>query len=270
MPPSREAPRRARSPPAARSRRHLRTNLRLWEAQSRRYDRLHRRSLERAGGAAWGLWRRRESQLQLLGSVRGRRTLEVGCGAGRWSIALARRGARAVGLDLSPAQLSKARELARARRVQVDWVRANAERLPFPPGSFDRVFTDWGALTFADPRRIVPEASRVLRPGGRLVFANASPFRSIAENRRDGRMRRSLLYSYFELDRIEYPKPPEVNFQLPYGEWIRLFTGSGLRVHTLLETRPRPRERSTYVNPADVAWARQWPLETIWRADKPA
>jgi len=217
---------------------------------------------------AWGLWRVPERELQLLGPVRGRSTLEVGCGAGRWSVALARAGAIPVGLDLSSRQLEKARRVASIARVRVRWVRGDAERLPFRPGAFDIVFADWGAFTFCDPRRAVPEAARVLRPGGRLVFATSSPFRSVVQGRRSDRTDRRLRYPYFSLGEIRYPG--EVNFQLTYADWIRLFRRVGLRVEELRELSAPPGRRSSYLSRAEERWGRRWPLESIWAADKVA
>lgn len=215
---------------------------------------------------AWGLWRVPESRLRALGNPRGRDILEVGCGAARWSIALAEHGARAVGLDLSPAQLAHATALLRTSRARVALVRGDAERLPFASSSFDLVFCDWGAITFCDPYRTIPEATRVLRPGGRLVFATASPFRAVSQHRRSDRIYHSLLYDYFGLHRIEYPN--EVNFLLPYGEWIHLFAENGLVVESLTETQPRAGDTSAYLNRSEMAWARRWPLEAIWQTRK--
>jgi ubiquinone/menaquinone biosynthesis C-methylase UbiE len=215
---------------------------------------------------AWGLWRIPESKLQLLDSPRGRDFLELGCGAARWSIALAKRGARVTGIDLSSAQLAHASRLLRASRSRVRLVRGNAERLPFVAQSFDVVFCDWGAMLFCDPHRTVPEAARVLRPGGQLVFATSSPFRNLAENRHGYRIGRKLLYDYFELSRIEYQK--EVNFQLPYGEWIRLFSENGFMVESLTEYRPRGTDSSSYLGKTEETWARHWPLESIWKVRK--
>lgn len=215
---------------------------------------------------SWGLWRIPESKLQLLGNPKGRDILEFGCGAARWSIALANRGARVVGIDLSSAQLAHARRLVREAGQRVRLVRGNAERLPFASDSFDIVFCDWGAMTFCDPFQTVPEAARVLRTGGRLVFANSSPFRSLAENRRGYRIGRRLLYDYFGMHRIEYKL--EVNFQLPYGEWIRLFGKNGLVVESLTELRQSSRQKSTYLTGTESEWARHWPIESIWQARK--
>jgi SAM-dependent methyltransferase len=217
----------------------------------------------------WGVWRVPERSLGLLGNPRDLDILELGCGAARWSIALSGEGARSVGLDFSSAQLAHATKLVRRSRRPVHLVRGDAEQLPFRGLSFDLVFCDWGAMTFCDPHRTVPEAARVLRPGGRFVFSTSSPFRTLLQNRRTDHLGRRLLYDYFGMHRVEYPDG-EVNFQLPYGDWIRLFAESRLVVETLSETQPGPTTRSTYLSPSESRWARRWPLESIWRVRKSA
>jgi SAM-dependent methyltransferase len=259
--------RKSNSPTARRSSaNHVAVNLRLWERQSARYDKRHAHVLGGARAMAWGLWRIPESGLGALGDVRGRDVLELGCGAARWSLALARQGARVVGIDLSPTQLSHAVRLQHRSARRVALVRGDAERLPFEGQVFDLVFCDWGAMTFADPFRTVPEVARVLRNSGRLVFVTSTPLRAIVEDRRTNRIDRRLRYDYFGLHRLEYPD--EVNFQLPYGEWIRLFASNGLQVESLLETRPPRRATTTYLNAQASAWAARWPVEAIWQARK--
>lgn len=245
---------------------HVRRNRRFWERGSDEYDRRHRKALEGGNAATWGLWRLPESSLQLLGPVRGKTILELGCGAARWSIELARRGARPLGLDATRAQLEKAARLIATARVRLPIVQANAERIPFADGRFDAVFCDWGAMTFCDPHRTVPECARVLRPGGLLVFATASPLRYIAFDRKHDRQDRRLLRSYFELGRV--PLGDSVEFQLPYGRWIDLFAQNGFAVEQLLEPQPSAESRSSYLPRHDAAWARKWPLEAIWRVRK--
>src|SRR5665811_2471242 len=97
--------------------------------------------------------------------------LELGCGAAQWSIALALRGARPVGLDLSERQLEHARRLMAEAGVDFPLVHASAEAVPLPDATFDIVFCDFGAMTFADPYRTVPQATRLLRPGGLFAFS---------------------------------------------------------------------------------------------------
>ena len=154
---------------------HETANRAYWDAQSDRYQERHGEQLINSGRNAWGLWQRPESELEVLGDVAGRDVLEFGCGAAQWSIALAERGARVTGLDLSERQLAHARELMLAAGMDFPLVCASAEATPFDDRSFDIVFCDWGAMTFADPYRTVPEAARVLRTGGLFAFCGGAP-----------------------------------------------------------------------------------------------
>ncbi|HEY1198416.1 MAG TPA: class I SAM-dependent methyltransferase [Thermoplasmata archaeon] len=253
---------------AAGSTGHIRHNRTVWDRVSVGYDRRHARVLGGTSATAWGLFRVPESELGLLGDTRRKAVLELGCGAARWSIALARGGARPTGLDLSLVQLARARELQRESNVRFPLVRASAERLPFRDAAFDLVFCDWGAMTFADPMRSVPECVRVLRHGGRLVFATASPLRYVTLDLAKDRQSRRLIRPYFGSHRIDLGSDAAVEFQLPYGAWIDLFRRNGLTVERLVETRPTPGRRSTYLSRADADWGRSWPLETIWKLRK--
>ncbi|HEV2519821.1 MAG TPA: class I SAM-dependent methyltransferase [Thermoplasmata archaeon] len=241
-------------------------NLRLWQRTAQEYEARHRRSLVREGGKAWGVFRIPERRLRLLGPVRGKRILELGCGAADWSIALSRAGARVVGLDFSEARLAQAEERVVRAGAPVFLVRARAEEIPFPGGYFDIVLSDYGATTFADPLRIVPEVARVLRPGGIFVFAHASPLRSLAEGGSPERLYRRFVRDYFGMRVLRFPESTE--FQLPYGEWIRLFAACGLAVERLVEPRAPRTPQSTYFSAGDQRWGRRWPVEAIWRVTK--
>lgn len=142
-------------------------------------------------------------------------------------------------------------------------MRGNVEVLPFRDQSFDLAFCDWGALTFADPTRSIPECARVLRPGGRLVFATASPFLPVAYDAHRGQQSRRLQRAYFDLGKMERGSTTE--FQRTYAGWIELFRRSGLDIEGLEETRPWGRQRSRYLSTRDDRWARSWPMECIWR-----
>src|SRR5262245_64842027 len=106
---------------------HLTRNRRWWDDQSDAYQDQHGAQLAASGGMAWGVWQIPERELNVLGEVRGRAVLELGCGAAQWSIALARAGARPVGLDLSAGQLAHARALMGEAGAWFPLVLANAE-----------------------------------------------------------------------------------------------------------------------------------------------
>jgi len=250
---------------------HVAKNREMWNRTSDDYERDHAADLGGEKAMAWGLWRIPESELRILGDVaggelEGKDVLELGCGAARWSIALARLGARPVGLDLSSRQLEHARRLMAEAGVDFPLVQASAEAVPLTRLSFDVVFCDWGAMTFCDPERTVPEVARLLRPGGLFAFATATPICFLTLDVPTDRRGTTLLNDYFGMRRIEWDD--EVDFQLPYGEWIRLFRRSGLAVEDLIETRPPEGAESSYVSAEEIAWARRWPLEAIWRLRK--
>jgi SAM-dependent methyltransferase len=247
---------------------HAAQNRRLWDELSDSYQERHGGQLADSGGAAWGVWQIPESRLRVLGDVAGLDVLELGCGAAQWSIALAQQGARATGLDNSARQLEHARELMALAQVQFPLVHASAESTGLPAESFDIVFCDFGALTFTDPLLTVPEASRLLRPGGLLAFSALTPICDLTWTDAAEHPGERLVRDYFEqLHRIEAPGEP-INFQLGYGEWISVFRSSGLLVEDLIELRPEPDATSSYRTEADREWARRWPMEHIWRVRK--
>jgi SAM-dependent methyltransferase len=233
-------------------------NRAAWDARADEYQRKHGPFLR---GAAWGTWQIPESELGLLGDVRGKDVLELGCGAARFSIALAERGARCVGVDNSERQL----EFARAMGVEFPLVHAAAEDVPLPDATFDVVFSDHGALSWGEPDRVVPEAARLLRPGGLLVFNVASPFARICLDEEADRQVETLLRPYFGSRRID-EGDGAATYNLGYGEWIRLLHANGLVVEDLVEPQPPDGATTTYGVP--VEWAERWPNECIWVARK--
>jgi SAM-dependent methyltransferase len=247
---------------------HERHNREFWDADADDYQAVHGGDL--AGRAlAWGAWRIPESELGVLGDVGGLDVLELGCGAGQWSVALAARAARPVGLDQSLGQLKHAVANRDAARVAVPLVAASGEAVPFRDASFDVVFCDHGAMSFCDPRVTVPEVARLLRPGGLLSFAQTSPLLYLTWDERRERQDTKLHRSYFGLGRLELGDGT-IDFQIPHGEWFRLFREHGLSVEDFIELRPGEDATTTYDDFAPHAWARRWPAEQVWKVRKRA
>src|SRR5213596_3043283 len=96
--------------------------------------------------------------------VRGLDVVELGCGTAYLSAWLAKRGARPVGVDPTPAQLATARRMMDETGILFPLVEAPAEAVPLPDASFDLAISEYGASLWADPARWLPEAARLPRP----------------------------------------------------------------------------------------------------------
>jgi len=245
---------------------HERHNREFWDADADDYQAVHAPDLD--APCTWGVWHIPESELQVLGDVDGLDVLELGCGDARWSVMLAGGGARVVGLDQSQGQLRHAGALVQRTARAVPLVCASGEAVPFADATFDLVFCDHGAMSFCDPDHSVREVARLLRPGGRLVFSHTTPWPYLAWNFKRERVGRRLRRSYFGMRRFEDGgRMGTVDFQLPYGEWIRLLRANGLVVDDLVELRA-PKHATTTFADFDSRWARRWPAEQIWCARK--
>ncbi len=238
-----------------------RKNRAHWDKESDAYEAQHAAQLARTP-MGWGTWSIPEEQLRVLGEVRNKDVLEFGCGAARWSIALAREGARVTGLDNSARQLEHAREQMRTANVDFPLLHASAEHVPLPDAIFDIIFCDHGAMTFADPYKAIPEAARLLRPGGKFAFSHETPLHFTCWNQAEDRVDTCLHAHYFEQRSSD--DGSSVVFMLPYGEWIRLFVENRFTVERLIELRPPEGATTSYTEFASYEWARTWPAEQIW------
>src|SRR5918992_1685507 len=110
---------------------HAARNRAYWDRISDEYQAKHAEFIGRPE-PRWGVWQIPEDELRILGDVAGKDVLELGCGAAQWSILLAQRGARPVGLDNSARQLEHARDAMAAAGVDFPLVHAPAEKVPLP------------------------------------------------------------------------------------------------------------------------------------------
>jgi SAM-dependent methyltransferase len=179
---------------------------------------------------------------------------------------LARRGVQVVGIDASPAQLATARRLQREHGLQFPLIEADAERVPCRDSVFDLAISEYGACLWADPDRWIPEAARILKPGGELIFLVNSTLHTLCVPAEDDLPAADrLLRPAFGMYRIEWPGDPGVEFHLSHGDWIRRLRASGFAIEDLIEVRP-PETATTSYAYATLEWSRRWPAEEIWRA----
>jgi SAM-dependent methyltransferase len=218
----------------------------------------------------WGVFGVPEVEVDVIGDVFGLDVIELGCGSAYFGAWLAKRGARVVGVDVTPAQLESARRCMAETGIEFQLLEASAEEVPLPDASFDLAISEHGASTWCDPYRWIPEAARLLRQGGRLVFCHSTPF-SFAHIPDVGDPSRELQRPYFGMHRFQWTPEDGVEFQLTYGAWIDVLRGSGLVVERLVELQaPEDAGRHEYYADWDPEWSRQWPSEEIWVARKPS
>ena len=241
-------------------------NLQSWDSMADDYQAVRRAS--RSDELVWGEWQIPESELDLVGDVAGKDILEFGCGAAELSIALTRLGARCTGLDGSRRQLEHAVELGAERSVRIPLVRALGESVPFKDESFDMVVADYGVFLWVDPFVAVPEAARVLRSGGHLLFSTLTPILVMTwpVEKDPDPPGRTLELPYFGMHYLDVGDEG-VNYNLPYGEWIRLFRANGLLVEDLVEIQA-PADSPDVVSGRPKEWASRWPAEHFWKTRK--
>lgn len=244
-----------------------RKNRAGWDAVSDAYQAEHSDALTGDNALAWGVWRIPEAELRVLGDVAGRDVLEFGCGQAEWSLELARKGARSVGLDNSGARLRYARAHQRKEGLSFPLVQASAEIAPLRSESFDVVFCDYGAMTFLPPERSVPEAARLLRPGGLLAFTTTHPLLWCCWPPGADEAVPELVRDYFSVYSEE--EDGIVDFNLPLGQWVRIFVAHGLQIEDLVEVQPPDGATTTYGG-RPLEWSRRWPAEIIWKVRKRA
>jgi SAM-dependent methyltransferase len=218
--------------------RTVRANRSWWDADADAYLAEHGDFLGEVD-LVWCPEGLREADAGLLGELAGRRVLEVGCGAAMCSRWLRTRGAEPVALDLSGAMLGHAVAAAARTRVAVPLVQADAQRLPFASGSFDLAFTAFGAVPFvADSAAVMREVARVLRPGGRWVFATTHPLRWVFPDDPGpaGLVARTPYFDrspYVEVD--ETGEPTYVEHHRTLGDRVRELVAAGLQLVDLVE-----------------------------------
>jgi SAM-dependent methyltransferase len=251
---------------------HVAANRSLWDADAPNWVPAGERSWAQAE-PTWGEWGIPDAEVQLLPEdMTGMDAIELGCGTGYVSSWMTRRGATVTAIDNSERQLDTARRLAAQHGLAVTWIHGDAERVPRPDASFDYAVSEYGAAIWCDPYRWVPEAHRLLRPGGVLAFLGTHPLALVCTPLDGSPSAETLVRPWFGLHQLDWREvaidPGGMEFTLPTGGWFRLFADAGFQVLDYRELQaPDPTAGTPFGHPA--AWAHRYPSEQVWKLRKP-
>ncbi|MBK6853715.1 MAG: class I SAM-dependent methyltransferase [Burkholderiales bacterium] len=251
---------------------HVRVNRATWDTDAPDWVAPGERAWATTA-PSWGIWNLPESELHLLpADMHGLTAIELGCGTGYVSAWMTRRGARVTAIDNSARQLDTARRLAAEHGLtDIRSLHGNAEQVPLPDASFDFAFSEYGAAIWCDPHVWIPEAHRLLRPGGELVFLGHHPL-AVACSPLDGAPTgQTLVRDWFTLHRVDWRHveidPGGIEFNLPVSAWFALFKRTGFELLDYLELQaPDPAAGDAFG--ATAAWSRRYPSEQVWRVRK--
>ncbi|MFG1909776.1 class I SAM-dependent methyltransferase [Kribbella sp. NPDC048928] len=212
----------------------------------------------------WGIWATPESELHVLPELKDKDVIDLGCGTAYIGAWVTRAGGRPVGVDTSGEQLATAAGLQEKFGLRFPLLRANAESVPLPDDSFDVAISEYGASSWCDPALWIPEAARLLRPGGQLVFLRNSTLVELCTPPDAPAATRELSRPYADVARIERADGG-THFQLPTGRLIGVLRAAGFTIEELTEyvVPPGTRSEYDYVTPE---WAANWPSVELWKA----
>ena len=185
----------------------------MFDGVARHYDRTN--DVLSAGNAV--LWR--FATVRAIDPQPGERILDIAAGTGTSSVALAKTGARVVAVDFSPGMVAEGRR----KHPELEFIEANAEKLPFVDNEFDAVTISFGLRNINDPRAALAEMYRVLKPGGRLVIC-------------------------------EFSKPPRAILRAGYSAYMKFV------MPTIVRVTSSNAEAYTYLNESIKAWPDQGEL----------
>lgn len=246
-------------------------NRAVWTVSNAKYTAAHARE-SWAQDVHWGVWHVPEEQVKALPDVQGLDVIELGCGTAYFGAWIKKRGARrVVGVDITPAQLATAREMNSEFGLGLEFIEANAEHVPLPDSSFDLAFSEYGASIWCDPYLWIPEAARLLRRGGELLFMRNSTVQVLCSPD-EGKVGERLVRPQKGMHRFDWTDAdvgPSTDFHIGGSELFQLLRKTGFDVVDFRELyAPDDAVDHPWYCYVSAAWAKQWPAEEIWRARK--
>ena len=243
-------------------------NRAVWTKSNAEYTDRRARDAWAEPEITWGMCRARESEVHALPNLAGKDVVELGCGTAYFGAWLKRGGARrVVGVDVTPAQLETARRMDAEFGLGLELVEANAEETGLESESFDLAVSEYGASIWCDPYRWVPEAARLLRSGGELVFLRNSTLAILCVTETESTSE-TLQRPQRGLHRLDWEDDGSSEFHLGHGDWLALLRRSGFEILALIELYAGEDTPDHTYYTWSREWAERWPWDEIWRARK--
>ena len=209
-------------------------------------------------------WTAGTHRTSLLGVVEGSDVVELGCGTAHVAAWAARRGARCTAIDLSGLQLMTARRCQLRSGPWFPLIQADAEHVPLRDGCADLVVSEHGVGAWCEPQRWVPEAARLLRPGGRRVFMTNSILSALCVPEQSGPAGDRLLRAIHDVRTVDWPGGG-IEHHLSHSEWIGVLRSAGFVIDELLELSPPTGSADPdWYEIVTAEWAGRWPAEDVW------
>jgi SAM-dependent methyltransferase len=243
-------------------------NRALWGVLNERFTDAAANAMWSRTEVVWGLFSVPDRLLGVLGDVADLHVVELACGTAYFSAWLTAAGAKTVALDQSGEQLATARGLQKRLGPVFPLVQADAERVPLSSGRYDMVVSEHGAAAWCDPERWLPEAARLLRPGGRLVFLTNSLLSALCVPTGEGFAEERLMRGQRDAYKVRWPGGG-VEFHPSHGDWVRLLRRFGFVVEALHEIyAPTDSGDHPFYEIVSAEWATRWPAEELWVATR--
>ena len=170
-----------------------------------------------------------EDTLKLLGSLRGKKVLELGCGGGQCSVAFAKKGAQVTGVDISEEQLKFAKRLATKHKVSIHFIESSFQNLKgVKPNSQDVVFSAWAFQYSPDLKRVFKKAYQLLKQQGLFVFCVEHPFLQCVDSTSS-----KITKSYFKAGKLD--EGDFVEYQRKMSDLYNPLSASGFDILEIRE-----------------------------------
>jgi ubiquinone/menaquinone biosynthesis C-methylase UbiE len=247
-------------------------NREVWTVSNANYTAASAHDSWAQDAITWGRWHTPEADIKVLPNLKGLEVIELGCGTAYFGAWLKKHGAkRVLGVDITPAQLDTAREMNQEFGLGLEFLKANAEAVPLPDASFDLAFSEYGASLWCDPDRWIPEAARLLRPRGELIFMRSTDLEMVCSSDTEhiGKALVRPLKGMHRLDWTDDEVGASTEFHVSHSELFQVLRHAGFDVIDFRELyAPQDAVDHPYYQYVTAEWARQWPSEEIWRARK--